>query len=99
MPKLTGRPADIAAGEWLVLEAGELRVLLAALPSGQIVTLRLVVTTKRGGQDGGGYWWGWNGDKDRPSLRNSIQGDSWHGFLDKGEFVTGVSDEDGEDWW
>ena len=78
--------------------------LITRLPTGEEMTLHVVVDKGRGGRvpdekytGGYRYWWSWDGDREKPSLRNSILGMTWHGFLDKGEFVDKVKDEG--DWW
>ena len=95
-------PAMWQLGEWrIVYHPRSGAWMLAVLPSGQPVSLRLVIGRGRGGGPNadGYWWWNWNGDTQFPSLRNSIQGDGWHGWMDKGEFVKSVPDKDGEDWW
>ena len=91
----------MGANEWEIVDAGDgVRfALFATLPSGEFVTLPLYIDRGRGGAFGDGYyWWSWDGNRERPSIRNSIQGETWHGFLDDGEFVLEVEDEGGE-WW
>ena len=94
----------LAIGEWRIVPARPPQVcdavLFARLPSAsnQYVSLRMFRDGGHGGRDGMGHWWSWDGDMDKPSLRGSIQGDDWHGWLDKGELVERVYDEPGVDW-
>ena len=92
------KPSEFREGDWSIVDALGCHFLLGVLPSGEFVTLRLVIDRGAGGHDPNGWWWSWNGSLMKPSLRGSIGGESWHGFLNKGAFVERVDDEGG-DWW
>ena len=44
----------------------------------------------RGGKDEVGWWHTWNGDREEPTVRASIGGRTWHGWLTDGWLSGGL---------
>ena len=78
---------DVMSWQIVKDEDGKLyRVLWVRLPSDKSMS-RLFMMHAENNWAKSGTRNGWNGDRERPTLKPSIRADSWHGFIIHGEFA------------
>jgi len=71
---------------WVHIDKPENLALAVILPGDKTASI-LYVRHAEGNWARPGPKNGWNGDRERPTFKPSIQSDAWHGFITHGEFT------------